>query len=321
MADTNNIEKKDLNLPLLKKTRYRLEYVGFLLFRKLVLALPDRAAHNFARFAGKLAWTFDKRHRRMSLYNVGAAFAGEKSMEQMRQIALDNFIHIARTGVDALRSTHNRSGTFESFFTFEGSEIMERELEKSRREGKAVIGLSAHLGSQEMLVGHLIKFGQGKENIVTKRIKNPYIDNYIRAHREKLGVKVIPHRHSGRELMKRIKAGELVVFLLDQRASVHEGVKSRFFGRPVIAHRAVAQIALRYDLPVIPVFAIKKDDGRYCITYDETLNLPKTGDMKKDTRAATQLFQDVIERKVRQYPRQWWWPHDRWRRGDKMRDE
>ena len=173
-----------------------------------------------------------------------------------------------------------------------------------------------------MLVGHLTKFGRGRENIVTKRIKNPYINNYIQSHREKSGVRVIPHRNSARELMKRIKAGELIVFLLDQRANFREGgMPARFFGRPVMAHRAVAQLALRYDLPVIPIFALKRDNGRYCITYDEPLKLPKTGDMKKDARAATQLFQDVIEQKVRKYPRQWWWAHDRWRRGDETRDE
>jgi len=321
MADKHHIGEKTEDIPFMTRARYKAEYAAFLAFRRLVLALPDGASRKSARFAAKLAWRFDKRHRRISLYNVGAAFAGEKSLEQIRRIALDNFIHIAETGVDALRSAHTNNGDFQSIFTFEGEEIMERELEKSREAGKAVICLSAHLGSQEMLVGHLIKFGRGKENIVTKRIKNPYIDNYVRSHRERWGVRVIPHRNSSREILKRVRAGELIVFLLDQRASFHEGVSARFFGRPVTAHRAAAQLALRYDLPVIPMFAIKKDDGRYCITYEAPLDLPKTGDIKKDTRAAAQLFQDVIERKVREYPEQWWWAHERWKRGEEMRDE
>ena len=88
-----------------------------------------------------------------------------------------------------------------------------------------------------------------------------------------------------------------------------------------MAHKAIAQLALAFDLPVIPIFPIRSDDGRYKIIYREVLKLTKTGNMEKDVRATTQLFQDVIEEMVRQYPVQWWWAHDRWKHGEEAADE
>ena len=321
MDDRQHPREKIKNLPRAKRVQYLLEYAGFIVLKALVIGLKREWARKLGRFSGRVAWKFDKRHRKMALYNTAAAFLGEKKIAETREIARNNFIHLGETAIDLIKSTEMKRENKDRFFTFENTDIVERELEILKKTKNGAIALSAHLGSQEMLVGHVLKYGIGKETIITKRIRNPYIDYFVQTQREKLGVKVLPHRGSGKEVVKRITNGEIIVFLLDQRASYHEGVKCRFFGRPVVAHKSVAQLALAFDLQVVPLFPIKQPDGRYNMIYLEKLDLPKTGDMDRDTKTLTQMFQDVIEQMVRKYPEQWWWAHDRWKRAEEMPDD
>ena len=321
MADRPHPGEKVKNKPFLKKARYRLEYAFFLLMKAIVLFLPRKTSLKIARVLGRLAWHVDSRHRRRALSNVGAAFVGEKSLAEMREIARNNFIHIAQTAVELVRGLEITPENYNDYFTYEGTEIAEPILKKRDETGKGIIAITAHLGSQEMMLAHVLKYGIGKESIVTKRIRNPYIDYYIQTQREKFRANVLPHRGSGKEIVRRILRGEIIVFVLDQRASVYEAVRCRFFGRPVLAHKAIAQLALAFDLPVVPVFAIRTEDGRYRFIYQTPINLIKTGDMEKDTQTNTQLFQDCIERMVRLYPEQWWWAHDRWKHGEEAEPE
>ncbi len=321
MPDRPNTKENAGKKPLLTRIRYRLEYIGFLIGEALLRSLSRESAHNFARSLGRVTWLLSKRRRRIALANVAAAYAGEKSFSQIRRIARKNFLHIAETAVDLVRSTEMNNDNLDEFFIFEGADIIERELEKIKGNSKGFILISAHLGSQEMLIGHILKYGRGKETVITKCVRNPYLDNYLQAQREKLGVKVLPHRGSGKEIIKRLTSGEVLFFLLDQRASFYEGVKCDFFGRPVVAHKAAAQLALTFNLPVIPVFVPRNDDGRYRLIYQEPLDLARTDDMEKDIRENTQLIQNTIEQMVRLYPKQWWWPHDRWKHGEAAPNE
>ena len=321
MADRPHPGEKLKNKPFLEKLKYRLEYAFFLLMKAVVKFLPRKTSSKIAGLLGILVWHLDIRHRRRALSNVGAAFAGEKSLAEIRQIARNNFIHIAQTGVDLVRASEITRENYNDYFIYEGTEIVEPILKKRDETQKGIIAITAHLGSQEMLVAHIFKYGIGKESIVTKRIRNPYIDYYVQNQRETLGAKVLPHRGSGKAIVKRILKGEIIAFAVDQRASSHEAVRCGFFGRPVMAHKAIAQLAMAFDLPVVPVFAIRNKDGKYRLIYQEPIKVVNTGDREKDAQENTQLFQDCIERMVRLYPEQWWWAHDRWKYGKEADSE
>lgn len=323
MSDRPDPREVVKTFPRRKQIQYYLEYLGFRLLEAIILAIPRKTGYKIGRFGAKAAWIFDKRHRRMSLFNTAAAFLGEKSIAETRKLSRDNFLHLGETAIDLIRSAEITKENQYEYFSYAGeTEMVKREVDLVRKNNSGAAAISAHLGSQEMLVGHVLEFGLGgKETIVTKRIKNPYIDHFVQTQREILGVKVLPHKKSVKEIIKRVTSGEIIVFLMDQRAEFQEGVKVRFFGRPVVAHKGVALLALSLNLTVAPIFAIRQPDGKYCLTYLDKLELPRTGDMNRDVKTLTQTFQNIIETMVRKYPEQWFWAHDRWKHGDEMPDE
>ena len=42
--------------------------------------------------------------------------------------------------------------------------------------------------------------------------------------------------------------------------------------------------------------------------------MKRTGDLRSDVQADTQMITDVVQKAVRQYPDQWFWVHKRWKK-------
>jgi KDO2-lipid IV(A) lauroyltransferase len=100
--------------------------------------------------------------------------------------------------------------------------------------------------------------------------------------------------------------------LLSDQNGGRDGVFVDFFGVPASSVRGPAFLALRYDVPVVPIFALW-DGDKYRIEILPEVPVTRTGDDETDIRENTQRFQKAIEEMVRKYPGQWLWAHRRWK--------
>jgi KDO2-lipid IV(A) lauroyltransferase len=91
-------------------------------------------------------------------------------------------------------------------------------------------------------------------------------------------------------------------------------VTVNFFGARVVTTSVAALLARRYKSPVVPVFCIRQPDGRLTIRIEPPLNLVRSKDMRADLQDNAQLMTEVVEKVVREYPRQWLWFHKRWKK-------
>ena len=82
--------------------------------------------------------------------------------------------------------------------------------------------------------------------------------------------------------------------------------------RPAATTSAVAMLALRTGAPVIPVFALPLEGGRYRLVYEAPVE-PPADDDPDPVHTYTQRCTDVLEMYVRRYPELWLWMHRRWR--------
>jgi KDO2-lipid IV(A) lauroyltransferase len=74
----------------------------------------------------------------------------------------------------------------------------------------------------------------------------------------------------------------------------------------------LAALALRTGAPVVPVFALPIDRGRYRMIYEHAVEPPE-GEGPDAVREFTQRCTDVLEMYVRRHPELWLWMHRRWR--------
>ena len=95
--------------------------------------------------------------------------------------------------------------------------------------------------------------------------------------------------------------------MIDQRVS--EGEKINFFGKPALTTTLPAQLSIKYDLEIIPVFIERTEDDKFKIKFQGKIN-PKNF---KDKLELTKKLNDVLEKMIVENPNQWIWTHNRWK--------
>jgi KDO2-lipid IV(A) lauroyltransferase len=291
----------------------RFTFLAFRVFRFAANGLPWSLAYAFGDAVAAAWWVVDPAHRRLALDNLGIAFP-EWGPGRRKRTAFLNYRNLCRVLVETLRYGKLTRENWRDRVDLVRSD----HYEKASAGGRGVIAVSGHTGNWEWLSAHAFRYG--RVHIVAREIHNEYLDREIRERREKAGIlQIYPTRRSPREILKALRGGEDVCFLVDQSAKGEEGVAVDFFGRPAPTHVGPAVMALRTDAPVMPVFTRRTRSNRIQIVYQEPLTFPRTGDRKKDVEAATALITEQVEAFVRKHPEQWFWVHDRWRIGSRRR--
>jgi Kdo2-lipid IVA lauroyltransferase/acyltransferase len=147
---------------------------------------------------------------------------------------------------------------------------------------------------------------------------NPYIAREVLAARTTTMGHLVPSKAGASfALAKTLAAGGKVGLLVDQ--FYNRGVPITFFGRPVLGNPLLARLARQYDCPVFPARSIRLPGGRFRIEVQPRLEIPRDANGVVDVAALTQKVNDTVESWVREYPGQWLWLHNRWRRRGEKR--
>jgi KDO2-lipid IV(A) lauroyltransferase len=282
-------------------SRRAFDYAAYLLFLGVSFVarrLPPRGARLLGLGLGAVWHALDGHHRRLAQANIAAALGGELDPAAQGDLCRACFGHLGTVLIELARGGQPQD------VVFDGEEHYVRAL----AQGRGLVAISAHLGNWEALSAHCRRHGKG--HILAKKIHNPHIDRIVRLGRQEAGLWQLDPSGSGREIVRVLKAGGPVSFLLDQSAPRHMGEEVDFFGRPASTFTGAAALALRLGCPVILFLTFRRPDGRMQIHYSP-LELVKTGDFSKDVLTNTQNFTHAIEAWIRRYPEQWLWVHNR----------
>ena len=83
--------------------------------------------------------------------------------------------------------------------------------------------------------------------------------NYICKNQIEKGLKGV------REALAFFKKGKSLAIMIDQR--VTEGERINFFGHPALTTTLPAQLALKFNIPIVPVFIERKGDAYFEIEF------------------------------------------------------
>ncbi len=189
-------------------------------------------------------------------------------------------------------------------------EVLERALDKK----KGVILFSAHFGNWELIPLILSRQLNQKVNSVAREMNNPLVEKKVKQFRKYMGSELIDKRNSIRTILKRLGKNGLVYLLIDHNTIAREGVFVDFFGKPASTVSSVSQLHLKRDIPIIPIF-IHYEKDKIVLELLEEIDATgtSTGNQKEDILQLTQRCTSLIEEKIRQYPEQWFWFHNRWK--------
>ena len=286
---------------------HRLEYATLRAFLGSLAPLGVRRA---ARVAGRIArfgyWPLGIR-RGVVERQVAAAFP-EFDAATVRRVAREAYDNLGRVAVEAtIASRQGPAGVRALFADSPDWAIVERAL----AQGRGVAFVAGHLGNWELSGGYLAARGV-LVHAIARGMSNPLADRFFRRTRERLGMRVMHDQEAVRKVPRAFRNAESVGFLSDQATVGLASSFVPFFGRPAKTPRGAAVFAIRADVPVVLIQALRQADGRY-VFHAEDIAVTHSGDRERDVDDIVRRFSEALERLVRRHPGQYFWQHRRWK--------
>lgn len=178
-------------------------------------------------------------------------------------------------------------------------------LEEARAAGKGAIIVSGHFGQWEAI--RAVLKARGMEcGAVYRPQTNRHYQRRLLAGIEAGGLPILPTGHTGtRALVRHLRAGGIIAILLDEKYP--EGVSLPFLGRPAMTSLSAAQLALKYDLPMVPAYGTRTGDGcEFSVEFEAPI-------AHTDSLTMTQAFNDSLSARILAHPGQWYWLLRRWK--------
>lgn len=183
-------------------------------------------------------------------------------------------------------------------------------LQEQAESGQGAILLGMHMGNGVLMAGALASRGLPVAVVYRESRKLP--DGYLGAVMRSLAVEPIRidagnPSSGGRQILRSLRAGKLVLVLMDQANKQAEGVEVSFLGKRVFMPEGVVRLAGMARAPVIPVL-LRSARPHWGF---EVLPASTVSD---DAEATVRELTRLMEAQVRSHPEYWSWHQRRWRR-------
>lgn len=289
---------------MIKKIRYLSEAaivkLGILFFGSLELKTASNVASLIAKFVGKKISVHQLAYKNLS---KALPELSEKEKEKILDDMWDNLGRIVGEFPHIAKMSESELSNF--------VEVSPESVEIMRNAKSGGIIVSAHIGNWE--VGPKIFSQNGVEvSTVYRPLNNPYVEKMTVKMRN---VEMIEKNtsHGNRRILEVIKNGGFVVILADQK--ITEGEPVKFFHDEAITATSIARLALRYKVPIYPARSIRLGNyPKFRAEFEQPLPLPETTDVNAAVLELTRTINQKLEQWIREYPAQWFWVHNRWKK-------
>jgi KDO2-lipid IV(A) lauroyltransferase len=310
-----NMNKKEIYMSIRKKRSslrksfgIYLAYYPFIGWYSWVKHVSLGSLGFYGETFGAIAFHLLRKARKIALNNLRLTLGHEKSEKEMKRICLDSFKNI---GKDMMEISRCLDLDLKTFIRLEGKEYLDEAL----KQGKGVIGLSAHIGNFPLMGFRLANEGY-PISIVLRGTKNPRISKIMNPLIEKGGVEPIPDKPRAACISRCLKALKKNRILWLQNDINAPGTEAwvDFFGYLVPAFKGPVVFSIRTGAPILPMFITRNDHNYHNLIIYPPFELNARENNQEDITSNIAQLTKIIEGMIRKYPEQWWWTHRRFKR-------
>ena len=178
-------------------------------------------------------------------------------------------------------------------------------LHAARAKGKGAIIVSGHFGQWEAVRAALRARGM-ETGALYRPQTNRHYQRRLLAGIEAGGLPILATGQIGtRALVRHLRSGGFVAILLDEKHP--EGARLPFLGQPALTSLAAAQLALKYDVPMVPAYGTRLgESSEFSVEFEAPIP-------HSDSLTMTQAFNDSLSSRILKNPDQWYWLLRRWK--------
>jgi KDO2-lipid IV(A) lauroyltransferase len=184
-------------------------------------------------------------------------------------------------------------------------------VEEARRDGAGILFITLHLGCFELAAHYCAHAGNAPLTVLYRPPRFRALEPLMQAGRMRGLVKTAPTDLGGvKQLLKALRARDMVGILPDQVPRVGEGVWADFFGRPAWTMTLGARLGEVRGTRTIYVWVERLPRGQGYAVHYSLAEQPCEGDLSARCAAMNR----EIERLIRQCPAQYLWAYNRYKR-------
>ena len=291
----------------MKIIRYFLEFIlvifFFLVFKIIGLKLSSDLGEIIGKYFGPLF-----RKRTIAKKNILIAFPNfnEKSINEMIDRMWKNigrifgeYIHINKFSII------DNSKKKIVFTNRNDAEIL-------KKNNKPIVFFSGHFANFELMAKCLQELGFNI-GAIYRPLNNIFLNPIMEFIRKKYicPIQIEKGSNGTKKLIKHISNNNPLALMVDQRLS--SSIRVPFFDQPATTTITPAQLAIKYDALLVPVFLKRLEKTNFEFFIEEPLMINRTNDYDKDIFNITQIMNIKIEEFIKRDPAHWLWSHDRWK--------
>jgi len=290
----------------------KIEYYSVKIFIYLLGLLPKFVLYKILKFIARLFFRLEKRRSKLTLINLKAAYPN-KDEEEIKKLALSSYESVATTLAEIILMLQDKINLDD--MVENPSEFLQKIERYTKNAKNGTIIITGHFSNWELSAEFLALHGyplivigrEGNNKLIEKNITTPF--------REKYGNKNIYKKSALLGIIKTIKRGKTVGLLYDQKAGGKNSVKVDFFNLPADTTKSIAELKLKFNPKILPIFFAREKSGKYTpIIYEPIEYIADEEEVyEKKIEKMTQKYNAILEEVVRAYPEQWFWMHNRWR--------
>ena len=233
-------ENKKVKKPfrkLFKKLKNQVAYFLVILALFFFRRIPRSTGLFIVEKLGKLANFIFRKEYLLAKEQLTISLGGEKSPEEIENIANSLFGNIGKNFVDAARIPLMSTAEIKDLCILHNFEV----FEEQKKTGRGAVMASSHSGCWELLGVCLAGMGM-TIYAISRKLYDERLEKIIVETREKGGMKNISRGKETRDIIRALHNGNFVGILADQDFGKLKGVFVDFFGRPAFTTSSMATL-------------------------------------------------------------------------------
>ena len=255
------------------------------------------------------AYTISKKHQKIINRNLNIAFNNTLTAKEKKEYGISAFMNLLDTTLGIIKRDGMSKDEVIKNVTFEDEEI----VTKYQDESKKIIFITGHQGNWELLSQSIaIKFDLTLVG-VGRKLDSELMDKILKENRERFNVEMVYKKGAMKGCIRALNQNKAVGILIDQAIRKNQSIDVDFFGEKV-THTPLASILSRkFGIDLIPAFISTTNYINYHVKIYEPIESIKTENQEEDLAKLTQLQADVMEKVIKEHPKEWFWMHKRWK--------
>ena len=278
----------------------------------IICHLPASGRRNLGQFLGWFFWTFVPKKRKILARDQIMECHIADNPEQAMAIAEKSSRRFGNMIVEVLSYPIYTKDTFDEKITWHGKEY----LDALQETGEGAIFMASHAGNWELLGAALAMNGYPLISVAQEQ-NSKSADTFINEYRA-LMKQHVTYKTGIRDMVRFLRDGHYIGLLMDQDPG-YAGIMVKLFGKDTLTADGPAKLAGIDHYPIICTFIHEDRPFHHVIDVTPPIRPYDRGKKlsKEEKRAivydTTQRLNDILEQRIRTYPEDWFWLHNRWK--------